>query len=195
MDQLDLPRFSAPLQTAAAGDGRNLIAASERLETVIGPSAIAKFAAVTAAGTSPRVYRLSADGAQGEHYVGLGGVVVGSDGDRHTLSVEVKPAGTTRLRIQLYDRAKGGIIGDFDLVGGSTTLRKVGTVAEAAGRIAPAGDWHRLELTTTLGGGSGVILLQLLNGAGQGAFAPAGEAVEMRALRLERGAMLFSSSD
>jgi len=167
-----------------AGDGKNRIERPEALETMAGKGAIA--ALVPVFHSSPRIYRLSATGPASEHYVGIGGIA--TERGPYTLALEARPSGTVRLRLQILDNGNSGTVGDFDLLQSDVSVAKVGSAQYGDADIQPsAGDWRRLTLTTSLGGGGARILLQLLDREGSGSFVPAGEAVELRAVQLERG--------
>jgi hypothetical protein len=167
-----------------AGDGRNRIAHADKLEAVIGPSPIAAFTPMTEA--PARAYRLEASGPAGEHYVGIGGIP--AEAGPYTLALEARAAGTARLRVQILDDANNGAIGDFDLAETKVSFWPVGaSQASDADIAASEGMWRPVTVTAALAGRRARILLQVMGRDGAGSFAPAGEAVELRALRLERG--------
>jgi len=165
------------------GDGKNRVARADALETIVGQSAIATLEAI--AGSSPRAWRLAAAGPTGEHYVGIGEIP--AEAGPYTLSLEAKAAGTSRLRLQIIDGTIGAI-GDFDLAEGGAQLTQ--TDATRFGDIdnrSLGDEWRRLTLTAPLTTGRAHILLQVMDRDGGGAFAPSGQAIELRKLRLERG--------
>lgn len=165
------------------GDGKNRIAHADAIETIVGQSAIATLAAIE--GSSPRAWRLAAAGPAGEHYVGIG--EISAEAGPYTLSLEAKAAGTGRLRLQILDGTIG-TIGDFDLAEGGALLTQVDATRFGDVDIRPlSGDWRRLTLTSALTTGPAHILLQVMDRDGAGAFAPSGQAIELRKLRLEHG--------
>ena len=167
-----------------AGDGRNRIARPEALETMVGQGEIA--ALMQASHSNPRTYRLSATGPASEHYVGIDDIA--AEAGPYTLSLEARPSGTTRLRLQILDDGNNGAIGDYDLSRRDVSATKTGSAQYADAEIQPAaGDWQRLTLTASLHDSRARVLLQIMDREGGGSFAPAGEAVELRAVQLERG--------
>jgi hypothetical protein len=172
-----------------AGDGKNRIARVDELEAVIGPSPIA--ALVPLAGTPPGAYRLEATGPAGEHYLVIGDIPV--EAGPVTLALEARAAGTTRLRLQILDDANSGTIGDFDLAQATSSFWPVGASQASDADIEGAeGTWQRVTVTAQAAGQRARILLQVMGRDGGGAFAPEGEAVELRAFRLERGHAIAS---
>jgi hypothetical protein len=167
-----------------AGDRRNRIARAEKLEAAIEQSPIAAFTPISK--TAPRAYRLEATGPAGEHYVGISNVP--AEAGPYTLALEARAAGTARLRVQILDDANNGTIGDLDLAETTASFLPVGaSPASKAGIAASEGMWRRVAVTATLVGEHARILLQVMGRDGAGSFAPAGEAVELRSVRLERG--------
>jgi len=167
-----------------AGDGSNRITRPEALETMVGKGEIA--ALVPTSASRPRIYRLLATGPVSEHYVGIGDIA--AEAGPYTLSLEARPSGTERLRLQVLDDSNSGTMGDFDLSRNEASVARLGSVQHGDADIQPsAGNWRRLTLTTSLANGRARVLFQLLNREGGSAFAPAGEAVELRAVQLERG--------
>jgi len=167
-----------------AGDGRNRIARPEALETIVGQGEIA--ALVPASRATPHTYRLSATGPASEHYVGIDDIA--AEAGPYTFSLEARPSGTTRLRLQILDDDNNGAIGDYDLSRNDASATRIGSAQYGDVDVQPAaGDWRRLTLTASLGASRARVLLQIMDREGGGAFSPAGEAVELRAVQLERG--------
>jgi hypothetical protein len=167
-----------------AGDGRNRIARAEELEAVIGQSVIAALSPI--AQDPARTYRLEATGPVGEHYLGIENIP--AEAGPYTLALEARAAGTARLRLQILDDTNNGAIGDFDLAADAATTIALGASQGGDVDIEIATDaWRRLTLTTPLAGQHARILLQVMDRDGRSSFEPAGEAVELRLLRLEHG--------
>jgi hypothetical protein len=192
--QLERGQSASPYQATparsdpdlAAGDGRNRIERPEALETAVGQSAIAVLTPITDDAAVPRAYRLAATGPAGEHYVGIGGIP--TEPGPHTLSLEARPAGGARLRLQILDDASNGALGDFDLAADTRSVIPLGAGTTPDGTIAPVdGDWRRLTLTAPLSIGSARVLLQVLDRHGGSAFPADGETIDLRAVKLERG--------
>jgi hypothetical protein len=168
-----------------AGDGNNLLAGAETLDTVVPSGPIATLTPEPGRGAAPRSFRLAAIGPPGEHYVAIERMA--AEPGPYTLSMEVRAAGGHRLRLHLADDGNSGALGDFDLEGLTATFVSMGGAAKIDGDITAAPDgWRRISLTATLSGGNPHVLLQLMDGIG-GSFAPKNESVVLRAVKLERG--------
>ena len=161
---------------------RNLLPDPENLHTVIGQSAIAKFEAV-GAGTAPRVYRLSSAGGSGEHYVGI--EMTDSQPGSHVLLLEARRAGSARLRVQIFDSASNGAIGDIDLVSKSVVLAH-GQGPTSRAEATPKGDWLEIQITAAMNTKGSRIIFQLLEPNGGTSFVAGAESVEIRAMRVFR---------
>jgi hypothetical protein len=166
------------------GDGVNRVPEAENLEQVIQTSRIASFS--VAANTVVRSYRVAATGGASEHYVALGGMVV--EQGSYTLSLQVHPGGRSRIRLQLLDDKANGAMGDFDLLEGTVSAVRLGSATRASGSMVEATqDWRTITLTTTLMSSRASVIIQLLDSKGDSSFVPEDEAIEFRALQVERG--------
>jgi hypothetical protein len=175
-----------PPRSRAPGDGRNIIPDPERLESAVGSSEMARFEPVSGTDRFVRQYRLAATGGNTEHFVVINGVPV--EAGAHTFSLQVKPAGAKRLRLQMLDASSHGVIADYDLAAVTASLTGLvgGENQDAAVRTLNGG-WLSVSLTSGLQAGISRIIIQLMGADGSNGFAPNGEAVVLRATKLERG--------
>jgi len=173
-------------QDYVPGDGRNLIAASEELDKVIGSSSHAELVALNQQCGTLREYRLSTRGAVGEHYIGP--YTVSVEPGFYTLSVQVRTEGTPWLRLQLLDGANNGAKADYDL--SSEVVRPIEMRADRRtyGTIDRREGWFKLSLTSMLNDTEARVIIQLLSKTGSGYFSPQDQVVRFRAVQLERGA-------
>jgi hypothetical protein len=168
------------------GDGVNIIPNSEALETIIGGSQIASFEPFATLSARVKEYKLTAIGKPTEHFVGVDELPVCSGA--YTLSMQVKPNGAARMRLQLLDAASNGAIADYDLVAQTISMTRLAKSDNMDGNIRRVdGDWLELNLTGTLESGTSRVLVQLLGADGSNGFAANGEAVVLRGMKLERG--------
>ena len=92
------------------------------------------------------------------------------------------------MRLQLLDARNNGAIADYDLAAQTvamTNLAKSDSMDAGIRRLNR--DWLELSLTGTLESGTARVLVQLLGADGSNGFAPKGQAVVLRAMKLERG--------
>jgi hypothetical protein len=164
-------------------DGINLVQNSEDLKQV--GVAESSFDAVGDPATGPRAYRLIATGKNGEHFASVTGLPTTTG--PYTASVQVKRASGVGFRLQLLDDRTNGVIGDFNLETHSVSLMGIGTSSKIDADINEAPDgWVKTWVTGTLDG-SGHIILQLLDWRGNTVFPPAGEALDVSGIQVERG--------
>jgi hypothetical protein len=176
------PSASASLPREPAG--RNLVAASENLESVISLSGITALARVPGQGSTVNVYRLTPVGPRGEHYAV---VPAATAGGLYTVSVQARATGTSRFRIGLRDLENNGVIADINLKTGEVTLSPIGTTSHFSGTATAKQNWRDIRVTTMLPKPNAAIFLQVMDDAGTGTFAPGNEAVLLRGLQLVRG--------
>jgi hypothetical protein len=175
-----------PRRPKAPGDGVNIIPNPEALDAVIGSSQIASFEPLATPSARVKEYKLTAIGQPTKHFVGMDELPVRSGA--HTLSMQVKPNGAARMRLQLLDARNNGAIADYDLAAQTvamTNLAKSDSMDAGIRRLNR--DWLKLSLTGTLESGTARVLVQLLGADGSNGFAPKGQAVVLRAMKLERG--------
>jgi hypothetical protein len=164
------------------GDGVNLVRNSEGLKQV----GLAESSFDALDGTQPRVYRLTATGKSGEHYASIMGLPT-LDGP-YTASVRVRRVPGIRFRLQLIDDgATNGCLGEFNPETGSISQFRIGRSSKIDATIDEVNDgWVSISITCAAERSSQLIL-QLLDRRGQAAFAPAGEALEISSIQVERG--------
>ena len=170
------------------GDGQNLVAGSEALETFFlnQPHARLQRPGVTLWG--PKVFGAAATGPKGEHYLTSQSLAIAAG--PFTLSMEVKPEKFGLLRLQALDSSSTGIFGDFDLKRrlSSTSRTRTGTVQQMRAGIEPLwGGWYRVWMAATVAAADFRILVQFTDANGQFDFVPSGEALLLRALQIEKG--------
>lgn len=171
---------AAPLMP---GDGVNLIATPEALETVIAGNDVASFQPGPPAPV--RTYTIRAQGRPGEHYSVL--PVATLKPGPLTLSMQVRASGTEHVYLQLMDGANGAIAG-YHLPSRTASANPLGKGSGLLATVADAGDgWLQLTLSTTYAGESGYVIIQLADRNGNRSFAPRGESVTIRGLKIERG--------
>jgi hypothetical protein len=170
-----------------AGDGRNRIARSEHLDLIAVPQG---FATISPAGTISKginAFRLSAKGGPSEHYVVIA-LPADLPADAYTLSMWVRPDPAQRMRIQLLDGERNGGIADIDLASKSGGMTRIGRAFGLFTKIDPETDgWSRIQLSASLPGAKGMVLLQLSDATGGTNFRATGDGLLVGALQLEAG--------
>jgi hypothetical protein len=173
-------------QAKIPGDGVNIIPSPEALETAVGSSEIATFTPVATPGAPVRQYKLTAIGKPTEHFIAISDLPVSSG--THMLAMQIKPAGAARMRLQLLDDRNNGAIADYDLAEQTVSLSNLAKSDKMDGGIRKVGkDWLELTLTSTMETGISRVIIQLMGADGSNGFAPNGEAVVLRGVKLERG--------
>jgi hypothetical protein len=136
-----------------------------------------------------RTYLLEAAGPAGEHYVAIGNIAI--DGGPLTASVDVyRERATSAVRLQLFDQDGDGVYGDVDLLTGDKSYSRLGLGQELGGGVEELGHgWRRVWVTVDLPRDAkrAVIIIQLTDRGSNFGFSPAGEAISVRRLKLERG--------
>ncbi|HTO59734.1 MAG TPA: hypothetical protein VMM15_00620, partial [Bradyrhizobium sp.] len=185
----------------APGDGRNLIAASEAIDTPSTSRSNAELARIDSkSGEAGEFLETATDGAAGrgappkpsEHYLVTAPVTL--EAGPYTLSFEVKPIVAPLFRAQLLGKARGddamsGVIADVDFAHGVAPTTRMGLARELRGSVKPiGGGWYRVNMGAIMPGGDTQIILQLA-GADDGKydFLAGNESVALRAMQLERG--------
>jgi hypothetical protein len=173
------------------GDGVNIVPSPEALEalvskTVVGGSQIAIFEPVATPNAPVREYKLTATGKPTEHFISISDLPVRSG--THTLSMQVKPDGAARMRLQILDVRNNGAIADYDLAAQTVSLTHLVRGAKMDGDIRKVDrDWLEISLTCMMETGISRIIIQLMGADGSNGFPPNGEAVVLRGVKLERG--------
>jgi hypothetical protein len=177
------------------GDGINLIASSEALDALIGNSpeapirslSGASFQSVSAPNAPLREYTITAQGTSREHVVELRvpKLIPGP----YTLSMQVRAKGTQFLAIQMNDSANDGALVNYLLAARNMWINKIGAGDKLNAAMQKVDDeWFQLTLTSTLSTETGnQIFIHLRDKRNKGTFMPNGEAVTIRAVKLERG--------
>lgn len=136
------------------------------------------------------IFRLTATGDESvQHYFNTGFVKVAPG--VHTLSLWVAEDSVENLRMQLLDDAGRGLIADYSLSEGSTSVfpwfqTDEGQLNTAA--IAERRDgWVRVSLTTNVKSESAYAVIQMTYSGGQVEFESRGEQLEFKGLRLDQG--------
>lgn len=198
--------FVAPVtnssQTAAfsPGDGRNLIAASEAIDTLFTSRPNVEFARIESkSGAAGEFLEAATDGAPepaapakpAEHYMVTAPMTL--EAGPYTLSFEVKPIAAPLFRVQLLSKGQGdainGVIADVDFARGIAPTTRVGLTRELRGSMKPIGDgWYRVTIGAIMPGGDAQIILQLASASdSKFVFLAANESIALRAMQLERG--------
>jgi hypothetical protein len=180
-----VPPGTRVVESFVPGDGHNLIADSESLDTTFRGS-VAEMQLVSTRTESPREFRLVARGAPGEHYVGasLTGLAAGP----YTLSFDVYPTRTPAMRAQVLDSSSGGVIADINFARLTTSTIRHGQTQRLVADVKRAGGgWYRVSIGGRLAGEPTAILLQMTSSDGALNFAPGQETLTIRRLQLERG--------
>jgi hypothetical protein len=182
------------------GDGLNLLAASEAIDTLFTSRPNAEFARIESrSGEAGEFLETATGGAAGllapakpaEHYVAT--PLIPLEAGSYTLSFEVKPIVAPLFRVQLLGRGRGdavnGVIADVDFARGKAPTTRIGLARELRGSMKPIGaGWYRVNVGAIMPGGDAQIILQLA-GADEGKFnfLAANESIALRAMQLERG--------
>ena len=169
-------------QPLVRGDGVNLLPPTE-----LQGSAIATVTALPSEQGGDG-YRLQAAGGLSEHYVTVPGAAPVPAGPL-TLSLEARPGKSSQLWLQIVSAQSDGVIGHVDLENDTVWAQSLGRGRQThAGDPNPASGWVSLTLGVTLPQATTpVVILQLVDGTGSNSFAPAGETVDVRHVKLERG--------
>jgi hypothetical protein len=175
-----------PRRPKAPGDGINIIPNPEALDTVIGGGQFASFEPVATPNAPVRGYKLTATGNPTEHFIAISELPVRSGA--HTLSMQARPTGAARMRLQMLDVANNGAIADYDLAAQAASMTNLVKSDKTDASIRKLDrDWLELSLTGTLESGISRVIIQLLGADGSNGFAPNGEAILLRGVKLERG--------
>src|SRR5439155_4962754 len=93
----------------------------------------------------------------------------------------------SRVFLQIVDRFNGAIA-EYLLPLRTVTITKLGGGDKLNATVRKIdGEWLQLTLTSTLAAGTGDVIVQLADNFGTRTFKPNGEAVTIRAVKLERG--------
>lgn len=170
-------------------DQINLIPRSENLHTIVGSSSHAKFSGAFAWWFQDRVYSIEARGETGEHYISLNGLMLKSG--PAVASLEVKPDGTERFRMQFRTASGEGLIVDANLKDSSRQNARLGKARNIGSTIEDiGGGWFRIFMKATLGSadeGPSSLILQMADAEGNTNFAPLGESILVRRLQVMNG--------
>jgi hypothetical protein len=174
-------------ESKVPGTGINLIPPPEALDKVIGSSPIASIKAVSAQDAPLREYMITAQGGATAHYVTLSlpklapGV--------YTLSMQVRAKGARFMSLQMKDGANNGALVDYLVPARNVWINKIGAGGKLNAAVQAVDDeWYRLTLTSTLTTeAENHIFIHLKDKGNDGVFTPAGEAITIRAVKLERG--------
>jgi hypothetical protein len=179
---------AAPLPSSGQpGDGRNRIPRSEHLDAIAIPQG---FATIVPAGVIKKginAFRLSAKGGPSEHYMVIA-LPADLPADVYTLSMWVRPDPAQRMRVQLLDGEQNGGITDIDFASQSAWRTRIGRTVGLSTSIAPQSNgWSRIQLSVSLPGRKGMILLQLSDASGATNFKATGDGLLIGALQVEAG--------
>jgi hypothetical protein len=171
-----------------AGDGRNLIPGADALNQVIGDGATVSIQAVGAPDAPVRTYEIAAQGGRTEHYLALDlpkltpGV--------YTLSMQVCAKNTGFVALQMKDEANNSAFVDYLPPERQVWINKKGEGDKLDATVrAIDEEWLQITLTSALSTETGNrIFIYLKDRSNRNVFAPRGETITIRAVKLERGA-------
>jgi hypothetical protein len=177
-------RYVRPIPVA--GDGINLIPHPEALGREFVSGVIADLEPVKGSAEEPQVFRLAARGGLTEHYAASPAYDVPSGA--MTVSLEILPQRwTSEFLLQLLDSSNNGVFGRVVFSDRVVAPQLLGRVRRVHADIKELPDgWYRVTVSAALPDPSPRIILQLIGRAGS-SFAPRGEAILLRAVKLERG--------
>jgi hypothetical protein len=170
-----------------AGDGLNLIPGAGALDQVFDHSSIASIKAVKLPNASVPAYMIAAEGERTQHYLALDlpkltpGV--------YTLSMQVRAKDSRFMGLQMKDGADNDVSVDY-----LPSQRQVWIIRKGAGASLDAtvravdDEWFQTTLTSTLSTETGNrIFIHLKDKGNHDIFVPRGQAITIRAIKLERG--------
>jgi len=169
-----------------AGDGKNLLA-SEALDGAFGSSPVASVTAIGPANAVMQEYKIAAEGGSSEHFAALSLPTLAPG--RYTLSMQVRPEGAQLLALQLKDGANNGALVDYLPAGQKVWINRIGAGGKLNATVRPIeGGWFQLTLTASLSTETGShLFIHLKDQSNNGLFTPHGEAITVRAVKLEPG--------
>jgi hypothetical protein len=169
------------------GNGINLIPLPEALDTAFS-STLASIKSVGPPEVPIREYTISAQGGFAPNrYVTLS--VPKLLPGLYTLSMQVRAKGLRFVSLQLKDGGDNGALVDYLPISRNVWINKTGAADKLAATVRKVDDeWFQLTLTSTLLTETGTqILVHLKDKGNDGGFVPNGEAVTIRAVKLEQG--------
>ena len=167
------------------GDGINLIAFPEALDTAIDNRVMASIKPGGAPNAPVREYTITAEGTVGQHHVMLS--VPKLAPGPYTLSMQVRANGAPRMALEIKDGVDGAFA-EFLLPTRNVWVRRLGEGDKLNATIQEIdSEWLQLTVTSTFETGTGDVYIHLLDKGGRAAFPPHGETVTIRAVMLERG--------
>jgi hypothetical protein len=169
-----------------AGDGLNLIRSADALNQIIGDGAIVSIKAVGAPDSPVRTYEIAAEGGRTEHYLALDlpkltpGV--------YTLSMQVHKD-TLFMALQMKDGADKGAYVDYLPSERQVWMNRTAERDKLDATVRAINDeWLQITLTSALSTETGNrIFIHLKDKGNRDVFAPRGETITIRAVKLERG--------
>jgi hypothetical protein len=168
------------------GNGINLIPAPDALDTLFG-STVASVKASGSPNAPIREYTVTASGGLNEHYTALS--VPKLAPGPYTLSMQVRADRTSNVALQIKDGTDNGAFAEYILPIRGVWVNPVGQGGDKRNATIHKIDnnWFELTLTSTLTTETGLVFVHVLDKGNGRVFVPKGEAVDIRAVKLEYG--------
>lgn len=168
--------------------GSNRLQQPETLHQRVASTPHARFSSNFSWWIGERQYTVTARGPIGEHYVVIGGFDL--EAGQYQAVMDAKSAGTTRLVVQFRAGGAGAAIAQVDLETARCSVTPIAKMTNASCRVEAleGTQWHRVFVAATYTGAPspGDIIVQLADANGSTSFLPRSEAIEVRALGVQK---------